>query len=82
MSEKFLVTFIFKYKKYLEAQDAKRNSSMIPFISCRSTQSSREGGPGGVTDLEVWGDEKVLELDSGTGDPISCVYLMPPNGTL
>ena len=28
------------------------------------------------------GDEEVLELDSGTGDPISCAYLMPPNGTL
>ena len=58
---------------------------MIPCISCRSTQSSREAGPGERL-IEGKGfpleDEQVLELDSGTGDPISRVYLMPPNGTL
>ena len=57
MSEKFpkaleiaiLVTFIFKKqnKKCLERSKIhKRNCSMIPCISCRSTQSSREAGPG------------------------------------
>ena len=84
-----LVTFIFLNTKKRECLERskiqKRHCSIIPFISCRSTQSSREGGPGERL-IEgkgfPLGDEKVLELDSGTGDPISCVYLMPPNGTL
>ena len=80
-----LVTFIFLNTKKRECLERskiqKRHCSIIPFISCRSTQSSRDEGPGERL-IGGLGDEKVLELDSGTGDPISCVYLMPPNGTL
>ena len=42
----------------------------------------KQPGSGAEERLIGLGDEKVLELDSGTGDPISRVYLTPPNGTL